>query len=89
MSLFEININLDFKSVVKAIERVLFEWPTHFIRGRVQIGPVTYSRKVDDIGVLYSIDPQVAIQFISLGIIVPPENFVIYSVNAKETSLRK
>lgn len=51
-----ISVKLNFKSMVEAIEKVLFEWPLRLTsRTHVQIGPPRYSTKVDGIGVYYTL----------------------------------
>jgi hypothetical protein len=51
-----ISLNLNFKSMVEAFEKVLFEWPLRFTsRSHVQIGPLRYSTKEDGVGVYYSL----------------------------------
>lgn len=51
-----ISVTLNFKSMVEAIEKVLFEWPLRLTsRTHVQIGPRRYSTKVDGIGVYYTL----------------------------------
>lgn len=51
-----IPVKFDLKSMVEAIEKVIFEWPLRLTaRTHVQIGPRRYSAKVDGIGVYYTL----------------------------------
>ena len=51
----EIHVNVDFKSIIEALEKVMFEWPSRlFFRPSGQLGPRTYSLKIDGVGVYYS-----------------------------------
>ncbi len=51
-----ISVKFDLKSMVEAIEKVLFEWPLRLTsRSHVQIGPPRYLIKIDRVGVYYSL----------------------------------
>jgi uncharacterized protein YbaR (Trm112 family) len=51
-----ISVKLNFKSMVEAIEKVIFEWPIRLTaKTHVQIGPPRYSTELDGIGVYYTL----------------------------------